>query len=511
MIVTRDLINKNIAFKDIIFRDDDTKAITREKTFFDDIIIKKYSFDELSELIDICKNALQRNGAKPGETALIGELAGKMQTALVFACTELGLTINIIDHNRPDHWQNTDYIDIKTKLLLPIDYYLVDKNNRNIISMSNFNIFSKVCNKVISMSDEEIDTTPNNTIGATKDSILMKCTSSGTTGIPKVITHNHEFMSSLIQRNSKFFDGSVFVIYNLNHGSSPATYFFPALASKNTEKILSASLHDIVSHSTGKPKVRTKIKELFKNRIKFDHLMIPYPSVIEPFLKSGIYPETTLYTLTTIDKTWKYYQRDGRIKDIISIFGSNETCGPIFINKLSDKNFDPHYYSLVDKFYKVELVDGKYHPEVKREDSLEVSLPIYNKKVNTNDIFLITEDGRYFHKGRNDLLRVNGVEIPTDYQTKIGSLIIGDLVIDTINNALYLAIWEEYDKLEEIVKTIDQYMKSYSNGSHYISKYQVLNHNDFEAGVKLDQEILRDYFRDEQNNYQTVDQIDKKL
>ena len=37
--------------------------------------------------------------------------------------------------------------------------------------------------------------------------------------------------------------------------------------------------------------------------------------------------------------------------------------------------------------------------------------------------------------------------------------------------------------------------KEISQNRHYISKYKVLNYEDFLTGVKLDQEMLRDYFR----------------
>ena len=48
------------------------------------------------------------------------------------------------------------------------------------------------------------DYTPNNNIFAKNDSIIMKCTSSGTTGTPKPIKHTHAFIESISKESILF-------------------------------------------------------------------------------------------------------------------------------------------------------------------------------------------------------------------------------------------------------------------------------------------------------------------
>jgi hypothetical protein len=218
----------------------------------------------------------------------------------------------------------------------------------------------------------------------------------------------------------------------------------------------------------------------------FDHLMIPYSYLIDNFLKLGSYPELNLYTLSTIKKDWVAYHLDNRIKNIISIFGSNETSGPTFINEIADHDFQENKYRLVDGFYQINLIDDKL---------LEVTLPVYDTKIITNDVFEKI-GSNYYHKGRNDLYRVNGYEVNVKhYDNIIKDVIDADLVIDTAKDSLYLAIWKDEDMIEQHISAIIGKIKKDSYNVHTVNKYKVLDKSKFMTGVKLDMELLRDYFR----------------
>ena len=112
-LITRDIINKSITFKDVNAHN----LYQKEKTF---------NYQELSRQIDIIKNVLQHDyNCVEGQTILIGITPCALQVAAFFACAELGLTIVIADHNRNDNWIDPKYIDPKTASLLPINYFLV--------------------------------------------------------------------------------------------------------------------------------------------------------------------------------------------------------------------------------------------------------------------------------------------------------------------------------------------------------------------------------------------------
>jgi hypothetical protein len=210
--------------------------------------------------------------------------------------------------------------------------------------------------------------------------------------------------------------------------------------------------------------------------------------MIEVFIgqyKNSINSGITLYSLTYIRAEWKEHTRDGKVKDIISFFGSNETSGPTLINKVSYDDFSRQRYHKVDDFYGLEL----------RDTELIVTLPTYNAKIETKDEFLSNGE-TFVHLGRNDMHRINGrFFMESSYQRVAKNKLNSDLIFDSVHNRIYLAVWENDDDLDAKINEIQDELKQRSENDHYISKYKVLSYEDFLSGIKLDQELLREYFR----------------
>lgn len=451
MIVTRELINKSITFRD------------------DSALDHPYSYADLSKDIDAYKNLLQNKyNAIEGQSVLIGEQSGRKQLALVFACLELGLTITIVDYGRKDNFQ-TDYFDPKTTLLLPIHFFIVS----TVDTTDKFAFFNGVCETTVVLADENLEYIPNQTVNANPNTILLKCTSSGTTGTPKIVHHTHEFIFALVMRNAAMFGGVIGQAFNLSHGSSLATFFLPTLFSEGVTDYINFSLPNT---------------EDILERFSVDHLMLPYPDMIEKFIEqysnsnsSGIH----LYSLTYIRDEWKTCVEKGKIKDIISFFGSNETSGPTLVNKVSHPNFTRQVYRKIDSFYDFEI----------RDRELVVKLPIYDAEIETKDEF-VSNGEDFLHLGRKDLHRINGTFFTlSSYVKFVKDRIDGDLVFDFVRNEIYLAIWKPTEHLSRKIEEIQAFLKQRSGNSHYISKFKELTYNDFLSGVKLDQELLREYFR----------------
>jgi hypothetical protein len=213
--------------------------------------------------------------------------------------------------------------------------------------------------------------------------------------------------------------------------------------------------------------------------------MFPYTTLIDSFLENkNNFTNTTLYTLSYIKSDWVKKVEDKKIKDIVSIFGTSETSGPIFLNKVSYKDFTPNTYKKVDDLYGISI----------ESDNLLVTMPIYNYTTETGDSFQSLGDN-YIYLGRNNLVRVNDVEINlARYDKLVKNFGNCDLIVDVINNALYLAIWEENSN-KDIVDNINNQLRSISNNLHFISKFDYLKMQDFLTGVKVDKQLLRDYFR----------------
>lgn len=271
--------------------------------------------------------------------------------------------------------------------------------------------------------------------------------------------------------------------HNLNHGSSVATYFLPALCSDKTENFVSFMFTEIIENPPKDESITARAVEKF-TKSNFHHLMIPYSHMVEKFLNNSDYRALIVYTLSSIKKDWVRFYKNQKIYDIISIFGSNETSGPTFINRISDVNFEETKYKTIDNFYNINLRDGQH---------LEVGMPIYNTTISTNDTFKLV-DGAYYHTGRSDLYRINGQVVDVQYYNKLAADVNATCVIDTFKDSLYLAFWENTD-FEKKVSHINSLITIKSRNLHKINKFALLNKNNFLSGIKLDMELLRDYFR----------------
>ena len=479
-VINRTVINKGITFYDIT---EEGKLI-------------KYSYKEFERLVDQIKNYFLSNyEIKLGETVLIGYYGTCLRkVASVFACLELGLSISIIDYNitviSPES-------ATKTKLLSPIHYFICEddviaKNHPR----SKFAVLTKHCLNTIyftNIKKHQYNENINYDIKIDPKSIAMRCTSSGTTGTPKIIEHSHDFLFDVCQRNSKMFYGNIVNEKCLGHGSGPATYFIPTLMSKEVKNVF---------NYWGDCSDFNDQKYFMRNKNIFDHIMIPYTYDIDGYL-SGINPEnppskTTIYTLSTIKKEWISFVKENKIKNIISLFGTSETSGPIFINQASDKNFVQNKFNLIDDYYKISFAE---------RNLLEVNIPIYNQKVCTNDQFIINSDG-FYHNGRADLIRINDHVVDVNGYNEIlkvfKPIIDSKFVYDPAVNEIYLAIWKTsiVGNSDETGKSnLDILIRIINNNIgnvcwvHHISKYEILDPKLFFTGVKIDDQLLRDYFR----------------
>ena len=330
MILSRSLINKNIRFHDWIIRPDNLN-------------IQEYNFNHLSSLVDAYKNCLLSKGATVGQSVIIGTRPKIEQIALILMCAELGLIVTVIGNPystlNPNNPQEFGYAS-----LAPIDYFIVKNNN----CTDKFHIFHNIAKTTIVLDDEQLDYTVNADIFATESSIFLKCTSEE---YGNNIYHTHNFIVSLFKRNSQYFYGKMgMLLDNINHSSSPCMHFLPALLSDNVT--------DYYNFSTIRNAPTILAKSLEENNLSIDHLMVPYMHLIDEFLNSDLkLPKSIIYTLTQIQEKWTY-KIANKLKDIISIFGSSETYGPLLINNATETYFYENSYKELDNFYKIETTQN---------------------------------------------------------------------------------------------------------------------------------------------------------
>ncbi len=477
MIVTRDFISNNFSFTDLRSPDKVT-----------------YDKKDLLRKVDYWKYFLKKGyDVNPGESILIGlQKIGIDYFAIIIAAAELSLKIVVVDYNRNDSFRNLEYNDPKTKLLSPIDIFLhdfpVQRINENKSIYAKYIFFSKHSRKTISSVDYhniEMNSKEYARISAIRPSpedILFRVTSSGTTDVPKVIEHSHEFIFAISTRNSKMYKGTALHTSNLNHGASASVTLLPLLTTDNVDRHL---FYDADPDS-----IEDLIDDIIPYKNTLGYLSFPYPFLIDKFIeiskqKKVTWPRLDLITLSYILESSKQAVRDGIFNSITSIFGSNETLGPVFVNSATKDNWniDSRYFLEHDGFYKINLSsDGK----------IIVTVPVYNKEVITNDYF--KKDGKYFiHQGRSDMFRINGENINlstiNDLNKKNTDFYV---VVDTLNHCLYLACWRK-PSLDEIAQIKNEVENKFERVK--ITKIAEIDKSHFYYGIKIDNELLREYFR----------------
>ena len=447
-LITREAINKNIKYTGCTDNNDN------------DIV---YDYDDLCREIDRFKNILQHNNAKKGQS-IFNFLRGMRSLSLFFASSELGLVTCVVDISPSSydlHFANKEYIDAKSKSVMPINFVIVDDMSLNKMGRGKKRTFYCDLAENVILYDEDFDSSPNNTINATDESTIVKTCSSGTTGTPKSISHSHSFIYNVAKRNSKSFYGNVMSTKIFHHSSSFATFFLPSVLADNVEFIHHEYKRDKYRHG----------ENFLKN---IDHIQLPYPNDVRKFLEdtTSDTPNLNVYTLSKMKKSYKKYLGK-KVKDVISLFGSSETSGPIFTQNLSDDHYEVDRFIDPDGWYDIKIIDGKLNL--------------------TGDKFECNDDGSYKFLGRDDVVTIGGQDISLLTINQQANKLIGDchVTLDTKFQKVYLCVWNDEDDLS---KQIEEFTSLYSldiEVKTFSKDYSV----NFYCGIKIDNESIRDHFR----------------
>jgi len=457
-----------------------------------------YPFDyhELVEKINSWKYILKRKcRADKGESILIGlQILNIDYLAICVASAELSLKIVVVDYSRTDDFQDVEYSDPKTKILSPIDIFLHDFSKQELDRepkrFSKFVFFDTHAKRTYSVVDD-FDFVVDDCVEFDKIKdimpdpldVLLRCTSSGTTGTPKIVEHTHEFLSKISLRNSKKFSGVCVHTRNLNHGSSLAVYLLPTIMSDSVTKHIFRDLDE-------REPFDQFIESIVDVRHDLEFIIFPYPFMVDEFIDASIrnnvtWPNLNVQTLSYIQHKPKHAVEQGVFKSITSIFGSNETSGPVFESSIASDNVkqDSAEFKKVDEFYNIQLSDTGL---------LKVGMPVYHSEIITNDVFAKQGD-IYIHKGRSDLVKINGeildIKVINELNLKYNSVY---LVTDSLQNCLYLACWDRQE--DALISELTLFFKNtYSRIG--IIKVAVLIKKNFMSGIKIDNELLREYFR----------------
>lgn len=473
-IITRNVISREFKAKNFLRNE----SITSRK--------------KLVKLINFWKYLLTyKCHAKKGESIYIGIVTIDTDyLAICIAAAELSLKIIINDSSRK--YRNSEYMDPKTKLLSPINIHLYDIPNDEISLQGSEKIkfFIKWSERSYNIDnlDKKIDRKLyriSSKIFPEPKDILMKCTSSGTTDTPKIIEHTHEFIYKMSTRNSNLYKGKCLHVRNLHHGSSLANFLLPSLISENVNE-------HVFHWFDGDEWVDEFIKNILNYKDSLEFISFPYPWMIEKFITYSKslevqWPNLNVLTLTYIQDATRNAVKEGVFKSIISQFGSTETGGPVLQCIVDKNNIDQpsNVFNKIDDFYSISL---------REDDLIEIGVPSYNRSIITNDKF--KNQGEYYiFQGRSDLIRLDGETVDLKVINNLNERFQDAfLVTDSLKNCFYLAFWgeENIQTLKDINQEIQNNFKKLG-----IKKTAILNKKDFLSGIKIDNELIREYFRNQ--------------
>lgn len=398
----------------------------------------KYTKQELCQVIDYCKEKLIEAGAQRGQKVGISLITIDIfYTAVLFAMFELGLKLTILHRMHSD----LETKKPKAKAHMPLDIFIC-YSNRTLTPLSlTTHYYVKNSKKVIETAHEwkleDVSKAKPTPIWAEPEDHILLCNSSGTTGDPKLIYHNHEYIYDLCSYNWEPMElednDTVLHMSSINHGASLSVFYLPALRKCKTHYL---DLHKNVDPNKGYPYfLFLAAKDYGINRMLCPNAAVT-DAIIDAIEEDDVgLPDTSFVVVSFINPRWLKVIKEGKLKKIISAFGCSETGGPLlvpYIDKDTDENtFNPKFLGKPTVgFYDTKQIDGL----------LTVDLP-NGTRVITEDIVEEKEDGLYFVR-KNKLRKINDMDVnPLDIVERIDHLSSRnrfEVVVDEIYNELYI-------------------------------------------------------------------------
>jgi len=475
-IITRNFINTDIQFVEGLNKD------------------KIYDLKEFDGAINYWKIVLYDGyNLRPGNKICIYDSTiGFLYTSLFFAAAELGLEVITPPEKATDESGYVEHLEIMTQDQGLFDAAIIDDINQkssNVASMA-----SRYCKVVIpdsaffsyKIKDDQLYKHLSETVFANEDSILVHATTSGSTGIPKPLKYTHKQLHRIAIRNVDvlgYTNNSVCHTRNLHHSFILMTHFLPSIhASKNH-----------YSFPVGRWENIREFIELIKQS-KITKVAITYKGLIDDVFsimsKDNEKFEHDISIIVGgfhVSGDFVKLAKQVNIQEILSLFGTNETFGPLFVKHIkTDQDFSayrPDWYPPTDgDFFTITSVGNKISVTA---DSIGI------KDIVVEDTLIGDNTSGYIHKGRENLFRINEIyfTIPEIHETVVpycdGSF---DICVDSSNQKLYLAVWSgevEFEKLNLAMKEKFKLLQ--------FDNYSRLDRDNY-SGFKVNMNLLRNFF-----------------
>lgn len=441
---------------------------------------KSYSKKDLNGMIDYWKYRLLSLDASYGDK--IGIAITQMEIshiAISFAAYELGLRQVILP--KPTYKQECEHPKFKSHLPLDFFVYCLPEEQEFEIAKSHYIKNSATTIKIPVSFDEQTNTETQ--ILCNENTDLLLCTSSGTTGEPKLISQTHKFFFDLCSFNWKVLqfssESKILHLSSFNHGSSLGIFYLPTLHVCrehffNFDILMNKSIYYSIVDMCHKKQITHMLSP---NASMTDKLI----SEIENF--EFDLPNLTIMVLSFINPRWKKVVLEGKIKRIVSVFGCSETSGPLFLPTLDrfSENFNPRFLGKpVNGFHKIDV----------KNTHLLVTMPD-GSVIDTGDI--ISED--YILIGKDKLPRIDDVEINVLDVIELVEQLVSrnrfEIMIDEIRNNISILTEVDLDQT-----MIEKLLKNYYGINLLVKIIKVPSLTFLITGIKPDREKIIEYIKE---------------
>lgn len=483
-----EILSRNFLHPDIQFQDSD--AGLRQ-------------FQEFEDTITFWKTVLYEGyNLRRGDLVSIWDASIRFDYICLFmAAAELGLKMVLVPDKPTRADGQTTKLDAIVQQYGKIKVTLIDplsavqpavlaaayRYSEKIVPTEVFNTYK--------ISDHSVYLELKEKIFAKSDDDIIITTTSGTTGEPKIATYTHQQLYRIGKRNVTAYDYANAVTChsrNMHHSFVLLAHFLPSLTGTKYH----------YSHVLPEGASKQKMLEFaeFVNANSITKLVVSYKLLLDSLLQSMI--EDNLQFTHQVDLiTGGFYITEDYVKkliktntnSIISTFGSNETFGPLFLRKVyqttSVEDFEINCLGhICDDFYKLTPASG---------NKLTVECPaLFNGSVLLDEGFEFKPNGEVLHLGRDNFYRIDHKDFSLKELDNITLKHVDGnytITVDMPYQRLYLVIWSgnvDFDSLNnEVRETIGLTFDSWA----------VLDPAGYNNEFKLDQDKIRNYFREQRN------------